>query len=94
MSDLLPTKEQEKAAEEVCNRQCDTGDDVVYAADLADVALLLAEREEALRVVICRLRACLHEALFDEERQQWMTADTYDAGYKALIETVQYEVVE
>lgn len=85
-----PTKEQEEAALNIsdwqrsCYPQC--------AAE--DVALLLAEREAVLVDVICRLRACLHEALCDEERQQCMSGNTYEEGYKALRETVQYEVVK
>lgn len=90
MSDLLPTKEQEAAAKAYIDRCFGDGPGGLFE----EAALLLAEREEPLRAVICWRRECLHNAIMDEDSAEFMRAKTYVEALRALRETVQYEVVE
>lgn len=93
MSDLLPTKEQEDAADAICTWI----DDEFGSHRLGDVdaiSLLLAEREAVLVDVICRLRSVMHEVVIESALDHHLPIDTHNEVLKALEETVQYEVVK
>ena len=94
MSDLLPTPEQEEAAYATCAIEFDTGYGLVRVAQPADIALLLVEREEPLRAVICRLRACLNDTLPFLDDHSLAAASAYNDAFVALHDTEKYEVVE
>jgi hypothetical protein len=94
MSYLLPTKEQEAAADKICE-WCECGYDVIQVAPLADIAMLLVERDEAREAVIRRLRSVVHRLLFvDESGYAIMDRVLRNDARQAMLESAQYEVNE
>jgi len=92
VSDLLPTPEQEAAADAICE-WLDHGHGCRRIALAEDVALLLVERDEMHAAVIRRLRSVMHQLLIiDEEDYPIMDRPLREEAQSAMTESAQYEV--
>ena len=89
--DIKPTEEQWKAVYSI-NDDCDPA--LTDTCSAIRVAQLIAEREEALRAVICRLRSILAEVVRDDYSSGYIMGGTLNDAEEALRETQKYEVGE